>query len=200
MSRAIRTCLLALGFGALLGASSVPPVEAFSDLVCPGATEPVRAFNALKRDQSTPVDAMIASLKRIMETYDRCAVERFTDNAEAIDEVTLSVGRGIEGAHYAKVRSAQFAVVLGRLYRLLEEYGAARASFERANALVESTIEFKQSTQTAYRSNNIHVGASSSHRASSDTSNYREAALQIREAARAELARLPKPSSPSPSS
>jgi tetratricopeptide (TPR) repeat protein len=192
MSRAIWTCALALGFASILTGGARAARDTFSDTVCPSATEPVRVFDTLKNDQSTSVDTMIASLKKIMEIYDSCAAERLTDTAEALESAGLGVGHGVEGSHYAQVREAQFAVVLGRLYRLLEDFREARSAFEHALKLTEATIEFKEASQIASRSNNVHKGSSSSHRASSDTSNYREAALQIRDAAQTELDRTPK--------
>jgi len=192
ISRAIGAGVLALGFASISASAARAAEDVFSDSVCPRATEPVRAFNALRKDQSTTVDAMIASLKKIMEIYDSCAAERLTDSAEVLEFATLGVGHGVEGSHYAQVREAQFAVVLGRLERLIEDYAGARSAFERATKLVEATIAFKESTQTANRSNNVHMGSASAHRTSSDFSNYREAALQIRDSAQAELGRLPK--------
>jgi uncharacterized membrane protein YhiD involved in acid resistance len=193
MCRATVACVLTLCFLSIAAYDARAAEDVFSDTTCPSATVPVRSFNALRKDQSTTVDSMIVALRKIMDVYDVCAAERLTDSAEALESAGLGVGHGVEGSHYAQVREAQFAVVLGRLYRVLEDFGDARSALERAKKLLEPTIEFKESTQTARRSNNVHIGSSSAHRASSDFSNYREAALQIRDAAQAELARLPKP-------
>jgi tetratricopeptide (TPR) repeat protein len=194
MSRAIGAFVLALGFASISAGGARAAEDTFSDVACPQVTQSVRTYDGMKKDQSTSVDAMIASLKKIMDLYDLCAAERLTDSAEVLEYAGLGVGHGVEGSHYAQVREAQFAVVLGRLYRLLEDYPDARSAFERALKLVEATIEFKESTQTANRSNNVHRGSASAHRASSDFSNYREAALLIRESAQTELGRTPKPS------
>jgi hypothetical protein len=80
------------------------------------------------------------------------------------------------------MRSAQFHVALGRLQRLLEKYDDARVQLNTAIALVKDTIDWRSSVRSA-----------------AATSFYREPAITIRDAAQAELDKLPKPAaSPSP--
>jgi hypothetical protein len=170
----------------------------FSDRICTNATQVVRDYNTLSGKPDTPVDDVIASLNKVIEAYKACAAEKQIQGGTQTGQATLQVGLGVEGMHYAQIRQAQFYYVMGRIERLLENYNTARDNFQSALALVKDTIEWKTSPDTVTRSNNVNIGSSSGHSATTDYSNYRESAIQIRDATQAEIARLPKPAAATP--
>jgi len=167
----------------------------FSDLICLNATEPVREFEMERRTQPPSVDRLIGAAKKAIEAYDRCASAKLTEGEASTglpnQTTQYSSDSGVERQHYANLRSAQYHMSIGRLHRLLERYDLARASYQTAIELVKNTIDWQASSQVSYRSNNGNLGSGSVHKPGTTYSGYRNDAIAIRDAALAELARLP---------
>jgi len=174
----------------------------FSDRICPNATQLVRDYNTQSAKSDTPVDDILATLNKVVAAYKTCAGEKLTQGGTMGGaEASLQVGLGVEGMHYAQIRQAQFYYVMGKIERLLQNFNTSRDDLQNALSLVKDTIDWRTSPDNVLRSNNVNVGSSSSHSATTDFSNYRESAMQIRDSTLAELALLPKPpgaASPSP--
>ena len=174
----------------------------FSDIICPNATEPVRQFDTVKYTAQKRVDEVLAAGNRVIAAYETCANEK-----QSQIEVTnghnnslqLSSDYGIEAVHYAKLRGAQYYVVMGRLHRILDDFDAARLAFTTAIAQVKDTIDWRTSPQAYYRSNDVNVGSASAHLAAGElSSKYHDQAIAIRDSANEELAKLPPPSGANP--
>jgi hypothetical protein len=192
--KSIATAIVALS--ALIAAGSPAHAQSkFSDLICPNSTEPVREFDAKRRDSETPIDDLIASGSHVIESYQRCVDEKTTQVELGVtigrSQAQISNDHGYENVHYAQVRAAQYAVVVGRLDRLLERYEAARTEQRLALDLVNVTINWQSPLQQSYRSNDIAIGSGSSHNATTYHSAYRDSAIAIRDSAQSELDRLP---------
>jgi len=196
-----RTLAFALVLSGLVFAPAIARAadNGFSDRICPSTTQVVRDYNTLYGNANTPVDDVLAALNKVIDSYKACAIEKQSQGGTQTGQATLQVGLGIEGMHYAQIRQAQFYTVMGRIERVLENYNTARDNFQTALGLVRDTIDWKTSPDSVTRSNNVNVGSSSGHSATTDFSNYRDSAIQIRDTALAEIARLPKPAAaPSP--
>jgi len=186
--------LVALGLAPLTARAAEAE---FTDHLCPTTTQPVREFNRLSSNPNSPVDQVIAAANHVIAIYKECG-EQLQSNAlsganTGRSTAEVSVTAGAEGLHYAQVRQAQFHFAIGHIQRMLGNYFSARDALQAALDLVKVTIDWKSPTQTYYRSNDVNIGSGSSHMSTpSDISNYREAAVQIRDAAKAEMAKLPK--------
>jgi hypothetical protein len=191
-----RILALALGLTAFVFVPGLARAadSGFSDRICTNATPSVRDYNAQSSNPNTPVDDILATLNKIIEAYKECATEKQTQGGTGSGgEASLQVSLGVEGMHYAQIRQAQFYYVMGKIERLLQNYNTSRDNLQNALGLVKDTIDWRTSPDTILRSNNVNVGSSSGHSATTDYSNYRESAIQIRDAALAEMALLPKP-------
>jgi len=180
----------------LLGAAPTPKPAApvpFTDTVCPNATAPVRELDALLADPATLLDAAMTATQRAIAAYKACG-DTMQSDASGGGSVTVATlaPTGAEGLHRVQVRQGQYYVLLGRLQRLGEYYNSARDSQQAAIDLVKATIEWQAPSQSTFRSNNVSVGAGSTHTASSVYSTWRETAIEVRDAALAEIKLLPK--------
>jgi len=156
---------------ALLAASQPGQAAApvAGDSLCPAATPYVALYNEQVGKDTTPVDDVIVTINKAISAYDYCAG-------------SMGSNGSAEGRHYAQMRSAQFHVALGRVQRLLERYDDARVQLKIAIGLLKDTIDWRSGVRSA-----------------SALSFYREPAITIRDAAQAELDKLPKPdATPSP--
>jgi hypothetical protein len=164
----------------------------FSDIVCPNATQPVRDYDAVRREPHPVVNSIIIELFRVIDAYETCATERLTEvNQQTADgRAEMSSDQGPERAHYAQVRAAQYHVVMGRLWRLRERMDAAHASFDKAIALVKDAIDWRSSSQVTWRSNNRAIGSSSTLNHQPIPSAYSRDATAVRDAALKEIALL----------
>jgi|GEM_PF-940026 len=183
-----------------LGAVMTAPLPAraqskFSDLICPNATEPVREFEMQRRAQPPVVDHLISAAKKAIDAYDRCASTKLTEGEATVglpnQTTQYSNDSGFERQHYANLRAAQYYMSIGRLHRLLERFDLARSSYRSALELAKKTVDWQSPGQVTYRSNNGNLGSGSVRKPSSSFSAYRNDAIAIRDAALAELARLP---------
>src|ERR1700676_4186645 len=140
----------ALG-AALSAASSARAADhRFSDIICPNATEPVRQFDTVKYTAQKRVDEVLAAGNRVMAAYETCATEKKSQievTKRHNNSFQLSSDYGIEAVQYAKLRGAQYYVVMGRLHRILDEFDAARLAFTTAIAQVKETIDWRTSPQ-----------------------------------------------------
>jgi hypothetical protein len=180
--------LLALGLVlAAFGPSLAPAAEPYSDRLCPEATQPIRDHDAKIANPNTGVDDAIAATARVADAYDRCATEKLASNL-------------VENAHYAQLRSAQYHYEIGHWQGLLGNKGLARDQYQASLKLVKIIIDWQASTTPYYQSNTVNVGAGSSHDATADASNYREAAIEVRDASQKAIAALdaPPPAAPAP--
>jgi hypothetical protein len=197
-----RTLAFTLGLAAFVFGPAIARAAetGFSDRICTNATQSVRDYDTQSKNPNTPVDDILATLNKVVEAYRVCAAEKLTQGGTGSGgEASLQVGLGVEGMHYAQIRQAQFYYVMGRIERLLQNYNTSHDNLQTAIGLVKDTIDWRTSPDTVMRSNNVNVGSSSGHSATTDVSNYRESAIQIRDAALAEMALLPKPgAAPSP--
>jgi hypothetical protein len=167
----------------------------FTDHACPTASQPVREFNTVSSNPDTPVDQVIAAANHVIEIYKECGAQLQSNTTGSGSSGRSSAGvsstAGAEGLHYAQVREAQFYFAIGHIQRVLGNNFSARDALQMSLDLVKETIDWKSPSQIYYRSNDVNIGSGSS-LTHSDVSNYHEAAVQIRAAANAEMAKLPK--------
>jgi hypothetical protein len=175
--------LLALtSFGSVAAAAPQP----FSDPTCPEATSAVRAHDLAISNPNTSVDDAIAADVRVSDAYDRCASEKLTSGS-------------FETAHYAQLRSAQYHYELGHWQGLVGNVNLARDQYQTAIKLVQTIIDWQAPSQQYYQSNDVNVGSGSVRNAAPLGSNYKEAAIEVRDASQKALAALTAPAaSPAP--
>ena len=193
----------ALALGAALSAASSARAadHRFSDIICPNATEPVRQFDTVKYTAQKRVDEVLGAGNRVIAAYETCANEKQSQTEVTNghnNSVQMSSNYGVEALHYARLRAAQYYVIMGRLHRILDEFDAARLAFTTAIGQVKDTIDWRSSPQAYYRSNDRNVGSASAHMAASESSKYHDQAIAIRDNANDELAKLPPLPGPNP--
>jgi hypothetical protein len=189
MKRLLFACLLTPAL--LAAAPATPTPDLFSDKICPNATGPVRELNAEIANPETLIDRAIATARHVIEAYKICGDDMASAAASGVNPAN-AVTTGVEGQHLTQVRQAQFYVLIARLQRLSGYPNSAHDSLQTALDLVKTTLDWRAPSQTYYRSNNVNVGSGSSRTASIDSSAYRQNAIDIRDAALAELKLLPK--------
>lgn len=172
----VSLALLALAVPAA-GAGAAPP--AFSDQLCPEATQTVQAVQALTvaADPQKIYDTALAA----SNAYDGCAKRWLGD-------------QNIEpGAHYARTREAQFGVLAGRALVALKRPDDARREFTRDRALASDVASWEVAVHG--------VDAGVQTNSDSKYSRWRPTALLVVEAADDELKKLdasPAAASPKP--
>ena len=173
--------ILALGIAlAAVQPAPAPAADAFSDPVCPEATQPVRDHNLKAGNANSTVDDVIAATQRVIDAYDRCVTQRLADGHT-------------EDAHYAQLRGAQYHYEVGHWQGLLGNKALARQEYDTALKLVNPIIDWQASNQPYYASNNVNIGSGSEHRATSDFSLYKQPAIEVRDSTQKALALLNAP-------
>jgi hypothetical protein len=154
-----------------------------NDSLCPAARPYVAKYVEQTANSNTPVADIVATMNEAISNFDRCAGSH-------------DLGSSAIRRQYAQVRSAQFHVSLGRLQRLLGENDSARTQFEIAIGLLKETIGWRDLPDAT------RDGASPARgdavgwvKSSPETSQYRDVAIVVRDAALAELDKLPKAAS-----
>jgi hypothetical protein len=167
---------LAFAIGAFAVAASFAPASAaFSDQLCPEATQYVVAITSLPRNESAQkvYDAAHATTS----AYDACAKRHLADaNIEP-------------GVHYAYARQASFDVVEARALLALNRVADAKAVLENAKRLAQDVFDWRRSI-----SQNGAVIASSG--SDNRPSLYRDAAKEILDSVKQMLAELPAAAPP----
>jgi hypothetical protein len=168
----------ALAFAAL----SLPAARAdaaFTDIVCPEASQYVVAVGQLK--PSDPPQRVYDAANAAAVAYDVCAKRQLADaNLEP-------------GVHYAYTREAGFAIVSARALIALNRQSDAKAVVQNARRLAQDVVDWRRSIQQ-----NGSVIASSG--SNNQPSAYRDAARDVVAAADQLLANLSgvEASSPAP--
>jgi len=153
----------------------------------------VRDLNEQLANPATLVDAAIATARRFVEAYKVCGDAMQADASAGTTATAIAATTtGVEGQHFTQVRQAQYYLLIGRLQRLSENYNSSRDSLQSALDMVKTTIDWRSASQSVYRSNNVNIGSGSSRNFSTDSSVYRQNAIEIRDAALAEMKLLPK--------
>jgi tetratricopeptide (TPR) repeat protein len=166
--------LLALASFGSVAAAAPPP---FSDRVCPEATVPVRTHDTAISNPNTSVDEAIAADARVSDAYDRCASDKLTSGS-------------FEAAHYAQLRSAQYHYELGHWQGLVGNANLAREQYQMAIKMVNVIIDWQATSQPYYQSNDVNVGSGSVRNAAPLGSDYKQAAIEVRDASVKALAGL----------
>jgi len=190
LKRILLACLIA---PALLAAAPTPAPNLFSDKVCPNATSPVRDLNVELANSATLIDDAITAARRVIDAYKTCGDGMQSEASGGTAATAIpNTSTGVEGQHFTQVREAQYYLLVGRLQRLGSYYNSAHDSLQTALDLVKTTIEYKSASQSVYRSNNVNIGSGSSRNFADASSVYRQNAIEIRDAALAEMKLLPK--------
>jgi hypothetical protein len=167
---------LVVAAGALaLTASVVPASAAFSDQLCPEATQYVVAITSLPRNETAQkvYDAAHATTT----AYDACAKRHLADaNVEP-------------GVHYAYTRQASFEVVEARALLALNRPADAKALLENAKRLAQDVFEWRRAIS---QKGAVIASSGSDNRPSV----YHDAAKEIIDSVNDMLAKLPAPTGP----
>jgi hypothetical protein len=167
----------------LAAAASARADAAFSDQLCPEATQYVVALGTVK---PTDAQAVYAAVHAASNAYDTCSKRQLADaNVEP-------------GVHYAYTREASYEVVEARALLALNRATDAKAVAQNAKRLAQEVIDWRRSYQ---QSGSSIVSSGSDTRPSA----YRDSAKDIVAAANdllAKLADVPAPAAsatPAPS-
>ena len=162
----------------LVCAPSARADAAFSDQLCPEATQYVLALGAMS--QTDPAQKRYEALHATTNAYDTCA-KRHLANAEVEP-----------GAHYAYTRQASFGLVEARALIDLNRPADAKREIENSKRLAQEVFEWRRSISQA--GSNISSSGSDTR-----PSIYRDAAKEIVAAANDMLAKLAAPAPPAAS-
>jgi hypothetical protein len=163
---------LVLAVAALLCIPASRADAAFSDKLCPEATQYVLAVGAVSQND-TP-QKQYDALHAAVNAYDTCG-KRHLASAE------------IEpGVHYAYTRQASFGVVEARALLALNRTADAKRELENSKRLAQDVVEWKQS----YNQSGANIASSGS---DNRPSIYRDAAKEVLAAANDMLAKLAAP-------
>lgn len=157
---------------AMLAACAVPASAAFSDQLCPEATQYVVAITSLPRNETAQkvYDAAHATTT----AYDVCAKRHLADaNIEP-------------GVHYAYTRQASYDVVEARALLALNRPADAKAVLENAKRLAQDVFDWRRSINQ----NGAVIASSGS---DNRPSVYHNAAKEIVDSANEMLAKLAAP-------
>jgi hypothetical protein len=132
MRRLTASLTIALVAGACVGAAAAPP--AFSDTICPEATQYVLALGKLRADD--PPQRVYDAAEAATDAYQRCSRDK------------LSYGFR-EAQHYADTRGSAFAVVAARALIALNRPDDARRELETWRPLVQQVVDWQSETQTS---------------------------------------------------
>jgi tetratricopeptide (TPR) repeat protein len=165
---------------AAFGSVAAAPPPPFSDHICPEATGAVRAHDLAITNPNTSVDDAIAADARVSDAYDRCATQMLTAGS-------------LEPAHYAQLRSAQYHYELGHWQGLVGNLNLARDQYQTAIKLVQTIIDWQATSQPYYQSNDVNVGSGSVRNAAAIGSDYKQAAIEVRDASQKAIVALTAP-------
>jgi len=169
-------CALALG---VLAFPVARADAAFTDIVCPEATQYVVAMGTLK--QTDPPQRVYDAANAAATAYDLCAKRQLADaNLEP-------------GVHYAYTREAGLAIVAARALVALNRQNDAKATVLNAKRLAQDVVDWRRSIQ---QNGSVITSSGSNNQPSA----YRDAARDIVTAADQMLANLTavQASSPAP--
>ncbi len=153
---------------AWFGATSAPdaPPSPAPSARCKDAAEPLERYQTAAGDPDETFAAVAPALD-VSQAYDRCAA--------------FAAARGnAEDLHDMQVRAAYYRYVAGRIFFIAEDYSQAREQLDDARKLVADTIAWTEA-------------AANEVPGSRRESRYRPAALTVRDAANALLAKIPVP-------
>ncbi|HZW53063.1 MAG TPA: hypothetical protein VFF00_03465 [Candidatus Elarobacter sp.] len=170
------TGVLSLAVAAVaLAAPATRADAAFSDALCPEASQYVIAMGALA--QSDPPQKIYDAAHATTNAYSTCAKRQLTDaNVEP-------------GVHYAQTRNAQFGIVEARALLALNRPAEAKAVLENSKRLAQEVFDWRRSGN----------GASDLGSRDNRPSFYHDSAKDILDAANAMLAKLNAPPAPAAS-
>lgn len=178
MNRSTGAFVCALAFGALTFPAARADA-AFTDIVCPEATQYVIAMGRLK--QTDPPQRVYDAANAAASAYAECAKRQLADaNLEP-------------GVHYAYTREAGLSIVAARALIALNRQSDAKAMVLNAKRLAQDVAEWRRSIQQ-------HGAIISSSGSNTQPSAYRDAARDVVAAADQLLATLAgvQASSPAP--
>lgn len=172
MRRGIAGLVMLAVVGSL--ASPSPAGAAFSDAICPQATQYVMALGKLTRDD--PPQRIYDGAQAATNAYERCSQEK--------------LGSGLhEAQHYADVRGAGFAVLASRALISLGRFGDAKSELEHWRPLVQQVVDWRMETE-AYASGDANGSSTTVGSSNNRRSMYYQSAGDIVTAIDAELATI----------
>jgi len=169
----------------LAGAASARADAAFSDQLCPEATQYVVALGTVK---PTDAQAVYAAVHAAANAYDNCSKRQLSD------------GNIEPGVHYAYTREASYEIVEGRALVALNRPADAKTVTQNARRLAQDVIDWRRSYEQSSSGNSITSSGSDTR-----PSTYRDSAKDIVAAANdllTKLADVPAPAAsatPAPS-
>ncbi|MBV9438555.1 MAG: hypothetical protein JOZ24_01040 [Candidatus Eremiobacteraeota bacterium] len=170
----LRAALAAL-FAAGLVPSYAAAASPHKDAWCPVSVAKLEAFDAAAASND-PEKIGIAA-QGVVEAYMNCAAE-------------AQIARNVEPAmNYDKTRAAQFEVVVARSLAAQGKIADAVAAYREARKGATDVADWTPSSMS-YAVSNGGGGTSTSRNSSRGTSQYHTAALAVRDAVDAELAKL----------
>jgi hypothetical protein len=158
---------------------------AFSDQLCPEATQYVVALGTVK---PTDAQAVYAAVHAVAAAYDTCSKRALAD------------GNVEPGVHYAYTREASYEIVEARALVAMNRPGDAKALTQNAKRLAQDVIDWRRSYEQSGSGNSITSSGSDTR-----PSTYRDSAKDIVAAANdllAKIAAMPAPATsavPAPS-
>jgi hypothetical protein len=180
-----RLAIITLGFvlctASMTGAAGAAPSGTLTDINCPGAVPKIMSFNEAA-GTNDPVKIGEAA-HQAAEAYRRCMVDAATGAQEP-------------RYNYDRTRLASFLVVYGRALAAQQKIAEATAAFKEARSEANDVVEWTPSSQV-FSTSNKPTGMSADRNSDQRGSRYKPAAVEIRDSALAELAKL-APSSGAP--
>jgi acyl-homoserine lactone acylase PvdQ len=173
--------VLALAVAASLCASTHPAQAAFSDQICPEATQYVVALGQL---QPAPPLGNAPAGDSAQKVYD--VARAATSAYDTCSKRHLSNGNAEPGVHYAYTREASFGILEARALLALNRPGDAKAVAQNSKRLAQEVFDWRRSIAQS-------GGIISSSGSDNRPSIYRDAAKDIVAAADDMLAKLAAP-------
>ena len=168
----------------VLSAAALGPVSAapaFSDAICPEATQYVLAVGKLSKDD--PSQRIYDAAQAATDAYQRCSKEK------------LSSGNP-EGQHYADTRGSSFAVLAARALITLNRPEDARRELQQWRPLAQQVVDWRSGSVASGQAHapnplaEVQDDVASVSRGDHRISVYRVSAKEIVAAIDAELARI----------
>ena len=174
----LSTGVLVIAGFVMLGAPAVPAAAAFSDALCPEATQYVIALGQLS--QSDPPQKIYDAAHAATAAYETCAKRHLAD------------GNVEPGVHYAYTRWSSFTIVEARALLAMNRTSEAKATLENGKRLAADVVDWRRSLG---QNGGNRPGEANSR--DNRPSYYRDSAKEILDAANAMLAKLNAPQAPS---